>query len=89
MDHGYIGKAPQKVKCPGCASNLTKNQVMQDRVWSRHESLNGQLKNWEILKSIYGHGIMEHGNVFWAIAVIMQISINTNEHLLGVDYSDL
>ncbi len=48
VDHGYIGEAPQKVKCPGCASNLTKNQAMQNRVRSRHVSLNGLLNNWEI-----------------------------------------
>ena len=49
-DHGYIGEAPQKVKkCPRCMSNPTKNQVMQNRVRSRHESLNEWLKNWVIL----------------------------------------
>ncbi len=88
-DNGYIGKALPKVKCPGCASNPTKNQEMQNRVRSRHESLSGRLKNWEILKSMYRHDIMEHGNVFWAIAVITQISINTGKRLFEVDYSDL
>jgi hypothetical protein len=88
-DDGYIGKALQKVKCPGCTSNPTKNQEMQNRVRSRHESLNGRLKNWEILKSMYHHDIMEHGNVFQAIAVITQISINTGKQLFDVDYSDL
>ncbi len=33
-DNGYIGEAPQKVKCPGCASNLTKNQAIQNSVRS-------------------------------------------------------
>ena len=42
---GYIGEGPQKVKCPGCTSNPTKNQEMQNRVQSRHKSLNGHLKN--------------------------------------------
>ena len=88
-DDGYIGKAPQKVKCPGCASNPTENQAMQNRVRSRHESLNGRLKNWEILKSMYRHDIMEHGNVFRAVAVITQLSINAGERLFEVDYSDL
>jgi hypothetical protein len=88
-DDRYIGEAPQKVKCPGCVSNPTKNQEMQNRVQSRHESLNGRLKNWEILKSMYCHDIMEHGNIFWAIAVITQISINTGERLFEVEYSDL
>ncbi len=38
---------------------------------------------------MYHHDIMEHGNVFRAIAVITQISINTGELLFEVDYSDL
>jgi hypothetical protein len=88
-DDGYIGEAPQKVKCPGCASNLTKNQAMQNRVRSRHKSLNGRLKNWEILKSMYRHDIMEHGNVFQAVTEIIQISIIDGEQLFEVDYSDL
>ncbi len=71
-------------------SNLTKNQEMQNRVWSRHETVNGQFKNWEILKSMYRHDLMEHGDVFRAIAVITQLSIDAGERLFEVnDYSDL
>ncbi len=88
VDNGCIGEAPQKVKCPGCVSNLTKNQAMQNRVRSRHKSLNRRLKNWEILTLLYRHDLMEHGNVFWAIAVITQISINVGEKLFKVNYSD-
>jgi hypothetical protein len=62
---------------------------MQNRVQSRHESLNGQLKKWEILKSMYRHDIMEHGNVFLAITVKTQISINAGEQLFEVDNSDV
>jgi hypothetical protein len=38
---------------------------------------------------MYRHDIMEHGNVFWAVAVITQISINVGKQLFEVDYSDL
>jgi hypothetical protein len=38
---------------------------------------------------MYHHDIIEHGNVCQAIAAIMQISINTGEHLFEIDYSDL
>lgn len=86
-DDGYIGEA-QKVQCPGCASNPTENKAMQNRVRSRHESLNGRFKNWEILKVLYRHDLMEHGNVFRAIAVITQLGINAGEKLFEVDYCD-
>jgi hypothetical protein len=38
---------------------------------------------------MYRHDLMEHRNVFWAIAVIKQIGINAGEELFEVDYSDL
>jgi hypothetical protein len=38
---------------------------------------------------MYRHDLMEHGNVFRAIAVITQIGINAGEKLFEVDYSDL
>ncbi len=63
-DNGYIGEAPQRVKCPGSAANPTENQAMQSRVRSRHETLNGRIKNWEILKQVFRHDILKHGNVF-------------------------
>ncbi len=56
---------------------------------ARHESLNGRLKNWAILSTMYRHDLMEHGNVFRAIAIITQIGINAGEKLFEVDYSDL
>jgi hypothetical protein len=87
-DEGYIGEAPLKVKCRGCPSNCTDHQSLQKRVQGRHESLNARFKNWEILKVMYRHDIMEHGNVFRAIAVITQISIDEGERLFEVEYSD-
>jgi hypothetical protein len=87
-DNRYIREVPQKVKCPGCTLNPTENQAIQNWVQSRHESLKGKLKNWAIFTSLYRHDLMEHGNVFWAIAVIMQISINVGEKLFEVNYSD-
>ena len=88
-DDGYIGEAPQKIKCPGCAANPTENLAMQNRVRSRHETLNGRLKNWEILKQVYRHDISEHGDVVRAIAVITQLGVENGEPLFEVDYSDL
>jgi hypothetical protein len=70
-------------------SNPDENQEMQNSVRARNESLNVRLKNWAILSTMYRHDLMEHGNVFRAIAVITQIVINAGEELFEVDYSDL
>lgn len=49
----------------GSVANLTENLGMQSRVRrSRHKSMNGWLRNWEILKQVYWHDILVHSNVF-------------------------
>jgi hypothetical protein len=32
-------------------------------------------KNWGIVSQVYHHNIMWHGDVFWACAVVTQITI--------------
>lgn len=87
-DDGYIGEAPYHVKCPKCAANPEENRWMQGRVRARHETLNGRFKAWEILKQLYRHDIEHHGYVFRAIAIIIQLTIDSGEPLFAVDYND-
>jgi hypothetical protein len=87
-DDEYIGKAPFHVKCPKCAANAEENELMQGRVRARHEMLNGQFKAWEILKQTFQHDILKHGYVFCAIAVIIQLTMDSGEPLFAVDYND-
>jgi hypothetical protein len=62
---------------------------MQSHVHSKHETLNGQLKFWEILKQTYQHEVVTHGDVFRAVAVIVQLEIDYDQRLFNVEYSDL
>jgi len=87
-DNGYQGH-PDKIKCPKNAYNPPENLGMQGRVRSRHETLNGRLKNWGILQQIFRHDISHHGDVFRACAVITQLMLENGEPLFQVDYSDL
>jgi hypothetical protein len=66
---GWLWCCPcQPVSCVTGAVSLCPpppslgHQKAGNSLRSRHKSLNGQLKNWEILKSMYCHDIMEHGN---------------------------
>jgi len=61
---------------------------VQGMVRSRHETLNGWFKFWEILKQPFRHNIVEHEEVFRAIAVVIQLGIDGGEKLFLVDYSD-
>jgi hypothetical protein len=89
-DDGYIGKAPWKVKCPCTRINSPGDRAMQSNVRSRHETMNGRFKFWEILKQPFHHDInMQHGTVFRAIAVIIQVAIDEGEKLYSVEYNDV
>jgi hypothetical protein len=50
--------------------------------------LNGRLKNWGFLSQVYRHNIIRHGDVFWACAVVTQITIENGEPLFEVEYED-
>ncbi len=84
---GYIGH-PDKIKCPQNVGNTAEKWVMQGRVRAHHETLNRWLKNWGILSQVNRHDIMWHGNVFWACAVVTQLTIKNGEPLFEVEYKD-
>jgi len=81
-DNGYVGRT-DKVKCPNNDCNPPKNLGMQGKARSRHETFNGRLKNWG-----YQHDITVHGTVFYACAVITQLSVANGEPLFEVEYGD-
>ena len=86
-NEGYRGH-PNKIKCPRNDVNPADNRVMQGRVRARHETLNGRLKTWGILSQVFRHHITMHGNVFWACAVMTQLTIENGEPLFEVEYTD-
>ena len=87
-DDGYIGEAPRKVKCPASFANPIENEAMQACVRHRHETVNGRMKQWDILSVPYRHEVGTHGTVFRAIAVITQLALRNGEPLFPVDYKD-
>ena len=87
-DDGYRGHV-RKVKCPKNANTKAAKKRMKARVRSRHETVNGRLKNWGILQQVYRHNISDHGHVLRACAVITQLMMENGEPLFPVvEYSD-
>ena len=86
-DRGYRGSAPSKVKCPGHLCTDPEQEKMTAHVRSRQETINKRMKQWNILVAPYRHDIHEHQNVFAAVAVITQLSIE-REPLFSVEYDD-
>ena len=85
---GYVGEAPRYVKCPKCIVHRRDAEQMQSIARRRHETCNKRFKQFGVLKQIFRHNIMDHGEVFRSVAVITQLSIQNGEPLFGVDYRD-
>jgi hypothetical protein len=87
-DDGYIGEAPQHVKCPKSFTNPEETLFMQDRVRSRQETVNKRFKHFEALNKIFSHDISLHADVFRAVAVITQLTINNGQPLFQCGYKN-
>jgi hypothetical protein len=87
-DDGYIGEVPLCVKCPKSFTNPEECMAMQRRVCSQQETVKTRFKNWGYLSMRFQHAISKHGNVFWAVAVVAELSIQNGEALFDVEYDD-
>ena len=87
-DDGYIGESPRYVKCPKSIAQRADTEVMQTMVRRRHETVNRRFKQFGVLKQKYRHDLRDHGDVFRAVAVVTQLSIQNGEPLFDVDYED-
>ena len=86
-DEGYVGH-PDKIVCPTNPGYSDERRAMSARARARHETLNGRLKNWGILRQVFQHRIQLHGTVFPACAVVTQVGILIEESLFDVEYGD-
>ena len=89
-DKIYGSDAPHFVKAPGTIHSSRDPTIiaMEKKVRSRHEHVNKRFKQWSILKNVYRHDIMYHGDVFHAFACMTQNAIENGERLNQVQYLD-
>ena len=74
-DNGYSAGDPEVCKTPGGCFHPASKKKMQNRMMARQETLNTRLKNFGILRQRFRHKLEDHGDVFRAILVIVQIGI--------------
>jgi len=78
-DDGYLGEAPMYVSCPAMIGFEEDRKKMTRRVNARQETINKRFKQWEILNVPFRHDLLDHINVFVAIACITQIAMLSEE----------
>jgi hypothetical protein len=82
-DGGYRGEP--KCRVPSMARNMDEYKKKK-AARARHETINGRLKSWGILKQVFRHNLNFHNSVFMAIAVLTQLTINRGNRPYQVDY---
>lgn len=87
-DDGLIGVAPQYSKVPKSMGHRVECEEMQQRVRSRHETINKRFKQWQIMKQIYRGKMEDHADYFRVVSLTTQLSIIHGEPLFQIDYQD-
>ena len=89
-DDGYHGD-PTICKVPAevLMRQNEEEDAMQKRVQGHHEMVNARLKNFRILAELYRHDETQHGYVFRAVTVIIQLAVKNSDPLCQVDYKVL
>ena len=85
-DGGYRGAAPGSVNCP--VYEVPSRKEMSQRVRNRQETVNKRFKNFNILKAVYRHDILDHQAVVMSIACLIQLSFVHGEPLFSIEYED-
>ncbi len=65
---------------------MEEMDAIQKRVQGRQETINAGLKSFEVLEQLYCHNPLQHGCVFHAAAVRVQISVKNGDPLCNVNY---
>ena len=81
-DRGYRGET--RIIAPDSARDGRHYKAMNN-ARARHETINGRLKTWGILKPVFRHGRDKHHIAFRAILVLTEIAIENGHPPFQVD----
>jgi hypothetical protein len=77
-DLGYSRGEQAKIRLPVAGDDV------QQRIHSRHETVNHSFKQFDCLGQVFRHKLEKHGSVFGAVAVITQLGIDDGDKLFDV-----
>jgi hypothetical protein len=82
-DRGYRGD--ETVRCPDTVFPRSYKQAKQ-KARARHKMVNGRLKKYRVLASVFRHERNLHQFVFYAVAVIKKIGFEDGSPPFSVSY---
>ncbi len=68
-------------KRPGGISSIDERIVEWKRIGARHEEDNARFKSFGIWKQVYRHALIDHVDLFSAVAVLVQLEFEEGECL--------
>ena len=83
-DKGYRGEL--QIRVPSDFEGRQEWKWMKGRVLARHEAINGKMKEFKILSSVYRGEREKHYLIFKAVAGIIQSEIVNDRAIFEVDY---
>ena len=78
-DRGYCDD-----RCINPNNELSQFKRINAIIRARHETVNARLKNFSILKMEFRHALSHHGDVFYAVANLVQLMIETTDPLFSL-----
>ena len=87
-DNGYNGE-PISIKTPSALhTHSTAHRRMKSAARARHETINGDMKEYEVLDGKFRHDMGYHSACFRAVAVLTQTAFKHGMRPFQVHYSD-
>lgn len=84
-DDGYAAER-LKTLTPKYHSRTQNDAELRQHNRNRQETINKRFKDWNCLRVMGRHGLLEHSTIFRAVAVICQLAIQSGEPVFADEY---
>ena len=87
-DNGYEGADPDFAKSKSGIFHPQSASSICNTVCARHKTVNKRFKQFGALSEVFRHDMTKHSTIFYAVALLTQLSIEDGEPLFQVEGYD-
>lgn len=84
-DSGYTGDIP--VRTPDDFGGNIEWRRMKGQARARHETINGAIKQYNIMSDVYRHSLHKHNSLLKAVCALVQSEIDEGNITFQIDYN--